>query len=272
MPWQQAFEMWGAADNMPDVINIPNSLMPRADMMSTLQVLEETVPDARLRFIPWPKKYPDAGFYDTVQPESYRHLMISKKMAESDIERLTQFWDWCFGDEGQDIMCWGPESGGLWEMKDGKKVFKDKSVENDCLNVVRNANGADKYGLSDIVMQYSPLIRSGIGGNLGKFTFYRSYPPNINFYEYTKNLQGMTGLSLKGQGSMGNGEPVVSDVEDWYWEEFLEKDIGKILNAATEDEFEKAYAELEASFASRCDYAAAKKSMEQYFKDFPPFD
>ena len=241
------------------------------DMISVLQVLEETVPGAKLRFIPWPKKIPDAGFYDIVQPESYRHLMVSNKLPEKDIERLTQFWDWCYSDEGQEIMCWGPESGGLWEVKDGKKVFKDSSVEYDCLNSVRNANGADKYGLSDTVMQYSPLIRAGVGGSLGTHTFYRSYPPSINFYEFTKNMQGMNGLSLRGNGSMGNGEPVVTDVEDWYWEEFLEKDIGKILNATNPAEFDKAYAELEASFANRCEYAVAKTSMEQYFRDYPPY-
>jgi len=244
------------------------------DLVGTFQALKTVVPEADVRFIPWPKMDPDLGFYDVVAPEAYYVVMVSDSVPSDKLDRIMEYWEWLYSDEGQDLISWGPESAGLWEIRDGVKKFIDPQIEYDMLNRVRDANGADKYGLSEGAMMreknFCPIVLAS-GAGLNYQTFFRSYPAVVNFDEVSKNIFGAAGLNFKGSGAMLNGDPIVESVADWYWDEFLEKDIGKILNAKTDAEFEAAYAEIKLSHDTKVDYPEAQRQMVEWFEMFPPY-
>lgn len=244
------------------------------DIKAAEQSLQMVNPDARLRFIPWPKKDKDLGWYDVQAPEGYWHTMIRKDMPPEDIKRMCQFWNYMFTDEGQDLVSWGPEEAGLWKMVDGKKQFADPEVESDCLNLVRNAKGVDYYGLCEKSIaareqNFSPLVLT-CPGTINYSSFFRSYPPVLDFHTTVRNMLGSAGQNKDGSAANGDGSEGVSAVDNYYWGEFMSKDLAKILQATTEEEFETAWKEVEGAFMTKTNYQEAKTAMTAYFKKFPP--
>lgn len=244
------------------------------DINAAEQSLMMVDPAAKLRFIPWPKTDKELGWYDVQAPEGYWHTMIRKDMPEEDIKRMCQFWNYMFTEEGQDLVSWGPEEAGLWKMVDGKKQFADPQVESDCLNLVRNAKGVDYYGLCEKSIaareqNFSPLVLT-CPGTINYSSFFRSYDPVLDFHTTVRNMFGSEGQNKDGSAANGDGSQVVSTVDNYYWGEFMSKDLAKILQAATDDEFEAAWGEVQKSFMTKTDYQAAKESMTEYFKKFPP--
>ncbi len=55
--------------------------------------------------------------------------VIKKGLSESDLKQILVFYDYMMSDAGLKLSVWGPKSAGLFEEKDGKRVYKDKELE-----------------------------------------------------------------------------------------------------------------------------------------------
>ena len=237
------------------------------DLIGAETALKQADPNASLRFIPWPKDNPDYGKFD-IYEGGYRRCIINKDFK--DIKRLTQYFDWFYSDEGLDIITWGPESAGLWEMKDGKKVFKDKETEQDCLNGISGKKGADYYGLYDSKAYGYPFSSKAamcapVMSNYNPKSYTRSYPAKLDLGLIAKNMFGSAGVDNGGRYSYGDGGPNVSACSSWYWSTFVSDKVAKLLVTKSDADFDKAWDEVYNLFLKDGKYEEAKADMQKWF-------
>lgn len=242
------------------------------DINTAANLLEKINPEYKIRFIPLPKKHADLGFYDVIQPGFYRYLIIKDF---KDIKRLTQYFDWFYSDEGLDILTWGPESAGLWEVKDGKKVFKDKELADSLVNGTKyGKKGPENYGLwapsgnsSELTFFTSKAaVCAPVLSDFNPFDSRKSYPIKLDKYMANRQV-AIGGYDTKGIASYGDGGTTVSNNSVYFWGKFQINGIAKILSARNEEEFEKFWKEQYDLFVKEGKYNEAKADMTKWFQE-----
>lgn len=241
-------------------------ILPREQQ--TQEALLAINPDAKIRYIPWPKNTPNKGFYDAYKG-GFQSVCINKDFE--DIERLINYFDWFYSDEGLDICTWGPEEAGLWEWKDGKKVFKDKEVEHDILNGIEQARGYDYYGLFDWKNLESPWNSRAARavpflavGN--PFSYMRSYPVKLDILGLNRNLCGANGFNYDGTCVYGDGTEVANGVSTWYWDLFQPQLSAQLATAKTDAEFEAAWDTIYKQFLEEANYEKSREGVKKFFE------
>ena len=239
------------------------------DMKGAMNALVDADPNAVIRYISWPKEDVSLGKFDIFENGFWR-VTISSDFQEK--ERLTQYFDWFFSDEGLDILTWGPEEAGLWKMEDGKKVFVDEEVEQACLNGDTGKKGADYYGLYDWKGNYYQYISKAAicaptlhGYNPKSFT--RSYPAKLEVDVINQAYFGITGQDFSGRYAYGDGSAEVSLISDWYWSKWVSEKCAKVLVAQTEEEFNEEWEKAYAQFVEETSYDIAKVLMTDWFEE-----
>lgn len=238
------------------------------DMNAAMQIMEQSNPKATVRYISWPKETPGKGYFDIYQGGGWSYI-ISNKVK--DLKRLTQYFDWFYSDEGLDIITWGPESAGLWEIKEGKKVFKDKEVENDCLNGVHGKKGADFYGLYDYTSSRNPFwskaaMATPVMTHGNPKDYARSYPPKLNILSVNKALCGSSGVDYNGKAAADDGKENSLAVSNYFWGNFQNIEVAQLLVCETDEEFDMAWDKMYQIFLSEGRYEAAKADMTKWFE------
>jgi len=228
------------------------------DFEAARNAMAQINPDAKVRFMDWPKEKLSEGFFDIRVPAG---TMVGINKDFKDAERLTQMFDWMLSEEGLDILSWGPESAGLWEVVDGVKKFKDARVENDVRNHISNSRGADYYGLYDITKYLSPFWSKA--GNCFPYvmgavphTFVYSYPPNLDIHTVNMFLVGVDGMNTTGTATYGEGVNCDATT-NYFWGEFYSITSAKLFEAKTDADFETAWDEIYADFLDKGNYEAA---------------
>lgn len=240
--------------------------------VAAVESLQKVNPDADIRYIPWPKKEKDKGCFDIMMGGNWR-ITINKDFKE--VERLTQYFDWFCSDEGLDILTWGPEEAGLWEMKDGKKVFKDQELADALVNggAKEGTKGPEYYGL------YTPYsVAGGFMGfsskaatcapvfmGINPFDSRKSYPVKFDIYNSMQTICSNNGINKDGTASYGDGGENTSAVATYYWGKFTNDRCGKLFSSKTEADFEKAWEEQYKLFVKETNYDEAVKDMEKFF-------
>lgn len=230
------------------------------DMVSANpQAMAKVNPDYKIRFIPYPKDKPGFGV-ENVDQGAYFSIIINKDFK--DIKRLTQYFDWLYSDEALDLLAWGPESAGLWEMKDGKKTFKDPEFAKLVLDNTTGQKGADYYGINSMskIVYTSPVMN-----NYNPFSPNRSYPLKLNMYEYSKDQLGAVSQDFEGKAAITDGGENCNTVDTWYWSNFANGKIANLLIAKTDGDFDKAWNDIYAEFLKYGKYNEAKADMEKWF-------
>ena len=95
------------------------------------------------------QEFQEDKFITPASPQGSAGLAIFKdSVKEEDLPQLLRYLDYMISDVGEKLVFWGPESAGLFEEVNGKRVYKDKDLEN---NMVYAAdNGANmKYNLTN---------------------------------------------------------------------------------------------------------------------------
>jgi putative aldouronate transport system substrate-binding protein len=236
-------------------------------------------PEYKVRPIPFPKQDPNYGCYDLNSGFGWGFL-VSNRFTDEELTRLTQYWDWFYSKEGLDILMWGPESAGLWEMKDGKKQFKDPDLVDSLLNgTSEGKHGTEYYGL------YTPtrmtfgrtgfLCRAAICSPVMElyvpYDNRSNYPVKLNMYKFYANVPGLqTGFDTTGKYCYGDGSEIVNGVATYFWSKFVSDRIGALLSAKTKEEFDKAWDEQYDLFVTEGMYKEAQALMVEYYKKYPP--
>jgi putative aldouronate transport system substrate-binding protein len=98
------------------------------------------------------KKTPNfPGFYATGVGSSQYYLMNKNTLQQEDVYQLLNWANFQLTKEGIELLAWGPESAGLWEIgADGKRHYKTDVLENSAINFVNNPGekNATYYGLA----------------------------------------------------------------------------------------------------------------------------
>lgn len=241
------------------------------DLPAAMQSMAQINPEEKIRYIAWPKQTPGKGFYDVYLPGFYR-VIVNKNFK--DIKRLTQYFDWFYSDEGMDTITWGPESAGLWEIKDGKRVFKDKEVENDILNGIHGKKGADFYGLYD----YTNTERSSYWSKAAMATpcivignprsYERSYPPKLSALLVGRNIICKSGLDYDGVASYGDGKDNSNAASTYYWNDFVGQKVANLLISKNDAGFDNAWNEIYKEYLTKGKYEAAKEDMKKWYDEY----
>ena len=239
------------------------------DMKGASNALLQMDKKAAVRYIPWPKIETGGGAFDIFENGFWR---VTVRNDFKDKERLIEYFDWFFSDEGLDIITWGPEEAGLWKMDGDKKVFVDPDVEQACLNGELGMKGADYYGLYDWRGTYFPYLSKAAicAPTLQGFnpkSYVRSYPPKIELDIINKGYFGIAGDDFSGRYSYGDGSLDVSNVNSWYWSKWTDEKCATVLMAKTEEEFNRVWDNAYTQFAKDTEYDKAKSLMEIWFAE-----
>jgi putative aldouronate transport system substrate-binding protein len=232
--------------------------------------LYETVgTDAVIRFIPWPKQQEGVGAFDIFENGFWRAII---RDDFEDKDRLCQYFDWFFSDEGMDILTWGPESAGLWEMVDGVKKFKDPEVENDMLTMKSGGKGADYWGLYTAApgQYFTYLSKAGCCApycSINTQDFRRSYEPVLRDDIMNKAAVSLGSYDRSGRYAYGDGSEIVAGVSSYYWSKFTGEAVAPLLMAKSDDEFNLAWDRAYDEFLEETDYEEARKMMAKWFAE-----
>ncbi|MCL2058523.1 MAG: extracellular solute-binding protein [Oscillospiraceae bacterium] len=223
---------------------------------------------AVIRYIEWPKQKEGVGAFDIFENGFWRLII---RDGFPDKERLTQYFDWFYSEEGQDILTWGPEDAGVWEYRDGVKRFIDPRVEEDCLLGVTGGRGADYWGLYTITSgSYFPyLSKAGICApytTVNYADYRRSFPPKLDSMVMNRAAVSLGGYDRSGRYAYGDGSELVSQVTSYYWSHFVGEEVHALLEAATEAEFNDLWDEAYDRFLEGSDYERARQVMTVWFK------
>ena len=155
-------------------------------------------------------------------------------------------------------------------MEGGKKVFRDKELEEYLLNGVHGKKGADYYGLYDPFNPFEYWSKAAVAAPViprgNPKSYLRNYPPHMDILLVTKNMLGASGLNMDGTASYGGSSENVVAVSRFFWSDFQNNKCAKLLTATSDEEFNKAWDEVYKEFLAKGKYEAAKEDMEEWFK------
>lgn len=194
-----------------------------------------------------------------------------------DIPRLLQYWDWCQSKEATELSQWGPEELGLWEIKDGKKVWKDSKLYDALLTgdaEYLKTNYWNHGLMSSITEALSSKTYNGRVAPIldplavGPNDWRHSYTYEIKLDDFTtqNNIVGAGGGAAQGYVSAGVDE-ATNKVVDYVYGDFENTFSPKLFAAKNDAEFEKNWTEIQKYWTENIGYVAAKQKMEQVFKD-----
>lgn len=252
------------------------------DLPGTIRALQALDSSYVMRPIPMVEADPsNHGYWDAYVP-GWFDVVLSADLDESIAIRLLQMWDWMYTREGMEILTWGPPDSGLWELRDGVKVFTDPAVWEAGRTMSEGQGGPEEYGLQALRGHtegdmWSRIANASAGPQAARFfpsSIQRSYPLDINDTLVYNAGKVLTGFShhrpLRGNVSYGVGE-VVGKTSDYYWGDFrtgLNQDLTSLLNAETRQEYDAAWEDVFSRFKRTTRYDEAQQIMTEYFQSY----
>jgi putative aldouronate transport system substrate-binding protein len=225
------------------------------------------------RKIPLPKDRPGYGCCDIFEG-GYWRFIISSEFSAEELDRLCQYFDWFYSDEGLDIVTWGPESAGLWELKDGKKQFKDPELLDSLMNGTdEGQKGTEYYGLYTPArnsQQNSFFSRAALCAPMmeqwNPFDQRRNYPIKLNSYTVMESICGAGNYDTSGKYSTGDGGLNCAAVSNYFWAKFQSDRMGKLWQTKTDAEFDAEWKAQYDLFVTEGQYNEAVADMNKWFE------
>lgn len=228
------------------------------DVNKVRDSLKKLDPEDELRPMLKPREPGKTMPIDHVNPVFFQFLI---KKDFKDIPRLLKYFDWFYSDEAQDLGTWGPESTGTWEIKDGKKVFKDDAV------IVSLKKGEKDKG----TVAYESYYKYGMGAvnkaffaapNVlpNMYDYSRSYPYTVtDIYTLAWNTVSQESLDVKGVIKPGFDD-ITNAPGSYWWTTFSSNKSAQLIAAKDDTEFEKNWNEIYNDFITSSKYEEAKKA------------
>jgi len=240
-----------------------------SDVAGARKTLKENNPEAEFRAIPWPtSKSGKKSYVDPSYPCGFANVMINKDVK--DIPRLIEYLDWFSSDEALDLASWGPESAGLWEMKDGKKVFKDNALWEAIRDGKKTADGksAEYYGIFDSknpVSMYTSKAFSYAPTPPYNFKSYLySYPAKMDAFNDLENYLSTQKLCRDGSVLSPVG-PKSSAMSAYFWSTTKAK-LAAVVYAKNDAVFNKEWDAILNDLKTKGEYDAANEEMLKAFR------
>ncbi|CAK4863401.1 unnamed protein product [Aphanomyces euteiches] len=231
--------------------------------------VDKIAPGKMFHHIPMPKKEGIVrNGIDAFNPAAFQYFV---KKDFKDIPRLLQYFDWFFSDEALDLKIWGPESLGLWEMKDGKKVFKDEALHQALIENKEGSIADEQYykkGLGRVSSKEYSKAYSGAPSLKGynPFDWERSYPYKVaNIFEMSSGYVTTSALERGGKVLAGVDD-LTNGPGNWLWSDFFNNKSAKLYSVKPAN-FDKNWEELKTEFMNKTKYAEASTEMEKVFKE-----
>lgn len=243
------------------------------DLLTAHEALAQIDPSMVYHPIPWPVHDPDwHGYMDVDTPGLYVAAISADTPRETAI-RLLEMWDYMYTEEGWDMLVWGPEESGLWEWDGDRRVFTDPAMWDAEVSASETGGPAD-YGLqSDRVLHkygdfwsaianFSAAPERGYPRNIS-----RSYPYEFTFMGIFNHMRLQTGrfhYAVGNRVSYGTGE-LPGYANTYYWSDFRNRDIVKILTPTTQAEFDAAWAEIMEANEVKGRFTEGQQAMTEWF-------
>ncbi|WP_135554070.1 type 2 periplasmic-binding domain-containing protein [Paenibacillus cymbidii] len=213
--------------------------------------------------------------YPGIDPFSLVHSEFYVKKDFKDIPRLLQYFDWFYSDEALDLAIWGPESLGLWVMKDGKKVFKDEALHQALADYKPNTIADEQYynkGLGLLPPKFAPSAKAFATAphfiHYVPVSWQKSYPFAVTDISTlattiisTKNLDRNNVL-------LSGGTKVSSAAGNWIWGDLYQKVSTTLYTAKDDETFNKNWDTAYKTFLDKGQYQEGQKEMAEIAKTF----
>lgn len=239
-------------------------MLPAFDANAVRQNLQANGND--LKVIPWPDSA-KGNSVDPSHPGGYGNIMINKDLTDEEVERLLAYFDWRNTEEAMDLLSWGPESAGLWEMKDGVKVLKDNELWEAIKTGTKTADGRDAeyYGLSS--MTEGPLSKAALtapGPLYNMKSIQRSYPLAMDAYQSSFVYVSTEMLNRDSTVLPPTGE-AAGALNGYYWGTVKGVLTAELFASQTDEEWEQAWENILQGLRDN-GYDQAVKDMTEVFK------
>lgn len=243
------------------------------DLLTAHEALEQIDPAMVYHPIPWPEQDPNwHGYMDVDTPGLYVTAISADTPRETAIQ-LLKMWDYMYSDEGWDMLVWGPEDTGIWTWDDGKRIFTDPKMWQAEVNAaetggpkgfgLQSDNVLHKYGdFWSAIANFSAAPERGYPRNISK-----SYPYEFTFmgiFNHMRLEAGRHHYAVGNKVSYGTGE-APGYANTYYWSDFRNRDIVKLLTPSTQAEFDKAWNEIMDANETKGRYEEGQEAMTEWF-------
>jgi hypothetical protein len=184
-------------------------------------------------------------------PIGNENIVIFKdKVKEEDVPQILRWLDYLASDAGEKLRAWGPRSAGLFEEKDGQRVFKDKELEEHMVygkasekGLYYNLwNGGRESGLRTGYFSY-------LTNNKGKFhpenTYEKKRDPKLaNNFFHPGRIEPLKQVETALPHVWNYTSELPELDKAWKARKAFEDALTKTLAASSEAEFEKLFSEF----------------------------
>lgn len=225
------------------------------------------------------KYYP--GFSGCSSSAAAYYLINKQTVKKEDLPKVLNFFNYYLTPEGGDLVSWGPESAGLWEIgADGKKNFKTKELQDSSINWIYSEGSKDT--------RYYGLVDGNTGNDCRHYILYmaannlsmprlQDWPlPLTGTEDDVFNLMGKVDRHTQSwqidaiwQGS--TNKPYIDAALQKFSparDKVLQTIIPNIIFAKSESDFDKYYQEGLDTFYVEGDYPTFRDAMDKGAKEF----
>ncbi|RED58194.1 MULTISPECIES: hypothetical protein [Cohnella] len=235
------------------------------DFNAVRQNLAQLNPDYDMRPIAWPKSQYELetgnpSYIDADYPAGFTNILVKKGFK--DIPRLLKYFDWFQSEEAMEITAWGPESAGLYEKVDGRRVFKDKELIASLDGTETGVGGktAEYYGINNTSKAFLTAPATFYNNKT-----YHTEPTKFDAWGDLRVVAGASKLSLDGTVLPASGLKS-NETSQYYWNTFRTTKTAQLIMSKNEDEFNQAWDKLVAEFNDKGGYEAGIEEMKPKFQ------
>ena len=207
---------------------------------------------------------------DGILPNGFSTFSINKDFTET--ERLLDYFDYIWSEEFLDIVTWGPEEAGLWEIRDGQRQFKDDTLIRYFALGTKRDDGisASYYGLWDQPNMFGYPSHANFCAPAPSFnykTYTNYYPPITDARIAMFKANNVEYRSLDGTVLTSGFDEITNEPTNFWNTEFRTNGIAELIGARDDAEFDEIWDKWLYLFETEGRYLEAIPLMEARYAE-----